>query len=271
MTLPAAISLENAIAAWIVATTQLAADKIWWEGQGQPAPSVGPWISVHLLSAIGAGSDWTDYELNPLVVADDQVEAVDTGTDELTLTAHAYQTGDGPVRLTTTGVLPAPLSAAIDYWVIKSGANAIKLATSLVNANADVAINLTDVGSGVHTVVDTASTVRVGQEVRHVQRGPRQIVASIQCHGAPATGDNRAWAVLERIRSRHLLPTPRAALAAGLLAVGAIATVRALGSVVNDAEYESRAVVEVTLHGTSEASELGGSIETVATPIGTVT
>lgn len=265
MTLPAAISIEDAIAAWIAAATGIAAGLIWWEGQGQATPSSGPWISVNLLSALGVGQDWTDVEHNPLVLADDQVEAVDAGLDRMTLTGHAYQTADGPVRLTTTGALPAPLAAGVDYWLIVVDADTVKLAATFAAAKAGTAIDLTDVGAGTHTIVDTADTERAGQEVRVLQRGTRRIVASIQCHGAPPTGDSRAWAVLERLRSRYRLPAPRAAIAAGNLAVGEIGTVRSLGSVLNDAEYESRAVVEISFNGTSEASELGTYIEHVVT------
>ncbi len=98
----------------------------------------------------------------PLVVADDVIEAVDIGAAEtLTLTAHGLVTGDGPVQFTTTGALPGGIAAATDYWVIWVSANLISLATSLANALAGTKVDLTSVGSGVNTLVDTASTQRL--------------------------------------------------------------------------------------------------------------
>lgn len=92
----------------------------------------------------------------PLVIADDVVESVDDTLNTLTLTAHGLQTADGPIRLTTTGVLPAGLALLTDYWVIKDGVNTIQL-TAMRGGSA---INITDVGSGTHTLSDTVSTAR---------------------------------------------------------------------------------------------------------------
>jgi hypothetical protein len=96
----------------------------------------------------------------PLTVADDTVESVDTGLNTLTLTAHVFETGDGPIRMTTSGTLPTGLALATDYWIVKDSANAIKLASSLANAYAGTAIDITATGSGTHTVDVTASTQR---------------------------------------------------------------------------------------------------------------
>jgi len=98
----------------------------------------------------------------PLIVADDVIEAVDTGAAEsLTLTAHGLLTGDGPVQFTTTGGLPGGLAVATDYWVIKVDVDKISVATSLANALAGTKVNLTSAGTGVNTLVDTASTKRL--------------------------------------------------------------------------------------------------------------
>ena len=56
------------------------------------------------------------------------------------------------VRLTTTGVLPAGLAAATDYYVIKVTDSTFKLATSFANAIAGTAINITDAGTGTQTI-----------------------------------------------------------------------------------------------------------------------
>ena len=110
---------------------------------------VGGSASPHYLAAAGV---MTNKRI-PLTAADDVIEAVDTGANEtLTLTAHVFETGDGPVRFTTTGSLPGGLSAGVDYWLIKFDANKVSVATSLANAYAGTKIDLTSAGSGTNTL-----------------------------------------------------------------------------------------------------------------------
>jgi hypothetical protein len=56
------------------------------------------------------------------------------------------------VRLTTSGTLPAGLATATDYYVIKVSDTTFKLATSYANAVAGTQIDITDAGTGTHTV-----------------------------------------------------------------------------------------------------------------------
>lgn len=56
------------------------------------------------------------------------------------------------VRLTTTTTLPGGLATATDYYVIRASDTTFKLATSYANAIAGTAINITDAGTGTHTV-----------------------------------------------------------------------------------------------------------------------
>ena len=56
------------------------------------------------------------------------------------------------VQLTTTTTLPAGLALATDYYVIKVTDLTCKLATSYANAVAGTAINITDAGTGTHTI-----------------------------------------------------------------------------------------------------------------------
>ena len=76
-------------------------------------------------------------------------------TDICTKAAHTYLTGL-KVQLTTTKTLPAGLSLATDYFVIKLDADTFKLASSLVNAQAGTAVDITDTGTGTHTITPTA-------------------------------------------------------------------------------------------------------------------
>ncbi len=55
-------------------------------------------------------------------------------------------------RLTTTTTLPAGLSLATDYYVIRLSDTTFKLATSYANAVAGTAIDITSTGTGTHTI-----------------------------------------------------------------------------------------------------------------------
>lgn len=78
----------------------------------------------------------------------------DHTTDTFTAAAHPFETGDGPMPASNAGgALPAGLVAALtDYYTIKLSANTFKLANSLANAYAGVAVPITDNGTGVHTL-----------------------------------------------------------------------------------------------------------------------
>lgn len=82
------------------------------------------------------------------------VAGVNTSADTLTFTAHGQYLGS-KVALTTAGALPTGLSAT-NYWVIVVNANTIKLATSLANAAAGTAVDLTAPGYGTHTITPAA-------------------------------------------------------------------------------------------------------------------
>lgn len=56
------------------------------------------------------------------------------------------------VRLTTTTTLPAPLATATDYYLIRVDDLTFKLATTYANAIAGTQINITDAGTGTHTL-----------------------------------------------------------------------------------------------------------------------
>lgn len=95
-------------------------------------------------------------------LADDDVDTVDFANNELDITGHAYQTGDGPVQLTTSGTLPAGLALATDYYIRSIGSGTIKLYTTRADAIAGTnAVAFTDAGSGTHTISDTAETKTV--------------------------------------------------------------------------------------------------------------
>jgi hypothetical protein len=121
--------------------------------------------ALYLDGAVLSGSHAIDGSFTvggqPLVFADFTYTA-DVGTDTLTKTAHGLETGDGQVRTTNSGGgLPGGLAAGTDYFVIKTGANTFKLATTRALALAGTAIDITSAGTGTHTLIDQAGTTRV--------------------------------------------------------------------------------------------------------------
>lgn len=81
------------------------------------------------------------------------ISAVNPATDELTIVAHGLNTGDFFLAIFTPdapgiGTIPGGLAPVTDYAAIRTGANTLKLATSAANALANVAINITDSGTG---------------------------------------------------------------------------------------------------------------------------
>jgi hypothetical protein len=75
--------------------------------------------------------------------------------DLIAIASHGYLTGL-KVALTTSGALPTGLSAG-NYYVIKVDANTIKLASSVANAIAGTAVDITAAaGGGTHTLTPAA-------------------------------------------------------------------------------------------------------------------
>lgn len=80
----------------------------------------------------------------------------DASTDTCTYTSTAnipsnLLTGT-EIRFTTTTTLPAGLALATDYYLIRASDGTFKVATTYANALAGTAINITDAGTGTHTL-----------------------------------------------------------------------------------------------------------------------
>lgn len=87
--------------------------------------------------------------LSPLVTVKNRTFVpgdINTGTDTITITAHGFINNE-KIRIVSSGSMPAPLSANVDYWIIGATSNTFQLAT-IANGPA---INLTTVGTGTHT------------------------------------------------------------------------------------------------------------------------
>ena len=69
-------------------------------------------------------------------------------TDTITITDHGFSTGDRVVYSDGGGTVITGLSDETTYYVQRTGANTLKLATSQENAYSGTVVNLTAVGSG---------------------------------------------------------------------------------------------------------------------------
>lgn len=111
-----------------------------------------------LVTALNAvsGKNYT-AAFAPLPSFVDFTFTANSSNEQCTATAHGLNTGDGPVRVSNSGgALPAGLAAVTDYFVIKVDANTFSFATSLANALAGTAIDLTTNGTGTQTLLHQA-------------------------------------------------------------------------------------------------------------------
>lgn len=137
-------------------------------------------------SEFGMNLPWTALDEDALIAAanicDERVlvqtasntVTVDTGTDKLTQadSGLVLDWGDG-VRFTSTGTLPTGISAGVTYYVIPTDGGALKIASSVANAFAGTAINITTAGTGTLTVslYDEARYKLNGSYTRDAQTG----------------------------------------------------------------------------------------------------
>lgn len=99
-----------------------------------------------------------------------QITAVDTGTEQLTITGHGLSNAAGPLLANAATTFPAPLTSATNYYAIVVDANTIKLATSQANALAGTAIDLTSAGSGVRSLAPNDADYIAGDTIGMIDR-----------------------------------------------------------------------------------------------------
>jgi hypothetical protein len=113
----------------------------------QHAAGDGVWRNVgSSANATAVQKTWTDTDVN-------------TGTDRITVTSHGFVTGDR-VLISSANTLPTGVTAG-EYWVIRIDANTIQLATSLANALAGTAVDITAAGSSTSRICQADYTVRM--------------------------------------------------------------------------------------------------------------
>lgn len=91
------------------------------------------------------------------VIASDDVDTVDFANNELDIASHGLLDGYGPFQISTTGVMPAGLTAGLDYYAVEVNSGTISLALSLEDALEGVLVAFTDAGSGTHSILGSAT------------------------------------------------------------------------------------------------------------------
>lgn len=262
-------ALEDAIHAWIVAGSGLAAGQVIWYGQNGPAPS-GTYITVRMRSIRPTGNDWVDVDDNTQTIAAVTFTANASTNQLATSSPHTLSSGDGPIRLTTTGVLPTAvggdLAAGTDYWPVVDDATHVRLARTHADAVATtpVVIDITGAGTGTHTLDDSPTFARQGAEVLFKVRGMRRVTLSLACFGTSPIGASGPAAILNDVLSAIGLPSRGDALAAAGVGISNLSDVVAIDGVVGSTLLEPRATAEVLFFATSELVETGTYIEHVS-------
>jgi hypothetical protein len=101
-------------------------------------------------TSIAAAANACDIRITAPSFSD--IFTVSTTTEALTFAQPIpIDTGDG-VKVSSTATVPSPLVAGTTYYAIKVTDTSYQLATTLANAFAGTAIDLTSAGSGQHTI-----------------------------------------------------------------------------------------------------------------------
>jgi hypothetical protein len=105
-------------------------------------------------TSIAAAANACDVRITAPSFSDIFTVSTATNTSNLVLTFSQpipIDTGDG-VKVSSTATVPSPLVAGTTYYAIKATDTSYQLATTLANAFAGTAIDLTSAGSGQHTL-----------------------------------------------------------------------------------------------------------------------
>ena len=146
----------------------------------------------------GAGAHFTvpgnwDYNVQHDIVH----TAINASNEQITLTSHGLSTGD-LVRWVEGDSAAGGLTDGNSYYVIKASDNNIALASSLSNANAGVAVNITSQGTGTHKIQKRITDLYIGYLYEYSVKFPRIYRLSIE--GQNVRADTRASLIIHRLK-----------------------------------------------------------------------
>jgi hypothetical protein len=254
------VTTQKALQDFVVQCTGLTDAQVVWAQQQMQRP-VQPAVIMRLMLNDDNNTPWVDTENQALTIATITVTSVDDTANTFTKVAHGLETGDGPVRMSSTGTLPTNIVVDTDYWVIATSADTFKLAATYVDAINLTAIDLGDAGTGTITLEDTAETLRSGEEIVLKARSLLKATLTLECYTDVGVGMNMATSILWRIHSKRLLPTPIALLRDANIGVVEAGPVRSMNGTQSQYLFEPRAMMDITIYLASEDSENGTIIE----------
>ena len=129
--------------------------------QAYPTISGGVVTAINLIGGVrevNMSSFGSGYTTNPTVtftppkITFNGSSAVNTSSEVITLGSHWFSTGDTVLYSNGGGTTIGGLVNNTVYYIIKASSTTVKLASSLSNANAGTAINLTSAGSGTQSL-----------------------------------------------------------------------------------------------------------------------
>jgi len=256
----------SAIRAWVVGGSGLPDTSVYWK-YGKVARQSAPFVELSVIDMEQPAHDYVDktfnyYTFNPITVT------IDVPGNRFTAVAHGMLTGDGPVRLNSTGTAPTPFATGKDYWIIKLDADHFRLADTFLHAMASTPLVLTGAGTGTITVSGT-QTLRVGQEIQRTAKGIRVCTLEMQCF-APEGSTYQAMQILTDVQGSLALYTqPLNIAGVGMSDVGVATTTSSVkilegrrGSIL-----EPRAICNMSFFVDSAMSDFTTFIQTVSVAI----
>jgi hypothetical protein len=114
----------------------------------------GPSVGTNAIIRTNAKNIITDITLSD----HETTFTADAGADTLSVGTDDGFADEDTVYLTTTGTLPAGLSTSTEYYVVSAAASTLQLAAT----NGGSAINITDTGTGTHTIYQAINGMSAG-------------------------------------------------------------------------------------------------------------
>ena len=162
-----ATSLSNAQAGTAANITGAGNNSQTFQGDTATATATVSSGKLTGFTVTGVGSD---YQSVPAVTVAAPAEktfnaqsAVSTANDTITISSHGFATGDQLTYSDKGGTVIAGLTDGGTFFVIRESANAFKLATSLSNASAGTAVDITAGSSENHGVTGVTATATASQ------------------------------------------------------------------------------------------------------------
>ncbi len=118
---------------------------------GRPLTVGAASIRQNILSQLAFSTPLSTFSTNLTFTAVAATDTLTTGTHGMIVTA-------GPFQLSTTGTLPAGTDSTTFYYAIVASSTTIKLALTPALAKAGTAVDITDAGTGTHTLVRSVAT-----------------------------------------------------------------------------------------------------------------